>query len=43
MRKFVVALLTLCLISVVLPPTPVSPSGEEEISTCEYSCIDHIN
>ncbi len=36
MRTFVVALLTLCLVSVVLPPTPVTPSGEEGISTCEY-------
>ena len=46
MKQFIAALLTLCLVSVVLPPTsttPDTPNQNEGISTCEYIIIDNIN
>ena len=42
MKQFIAALLTLCLVSVVLPPTS-TPNENEGISTWEYIIIDNIN
>lgn len=44
MKKVLAALLTLCLITVVVPP--VSDEGDNAdsgISTCEYSQLTHGN
>ena len=46
MKQFIAALLTLCLVSVFLPPSstpPDTPNENEGISTCEYIIIDNIN
>lgn len=43
MRQFIAALLTLCLVTAVIPPTSTVPNEDEGISTCEYIIIDYIN
>ncbi len=46
MRQFITALLTLCLVTVVIPPistTPDTPNENEGISTCEYIISDNEN
>ncbi|GFI23386.1 hypothetical protein IMSAGC011_02174 [Lachnospiraceae bacterium] len=42
MRQIIATLLTLCLVSVVLPPTSTTPA-DEGISTCEYIISDYEN
>lgn len=43
MRQFITALLTLCLVTVVIPSTSTTPNEDEGICTCEYIIIDNIN
>ncbi len=43
MKQFITALLTLCLVTVVIPPISTTPNEDEGISTCEYIIIDNIN
>lgn len=44
MKKILAALLTLCLITVVVPPvSDESNSDDYGISTCDYSYQTHVN
>ncbi len=44
MKKIITVLLTLCLITVVVPPVPESTDSEGYgISTCKYSYIRYTN
>lgn len=44
MKKIITVLLTLCLITVVVPPVPEGNDGEAYgISTCEYSYQQYVN
>lgn len=46
MKKVIAALLTLCLVAVVIPPVPDGndgENGEPGISTHEYSCQGDAN
>lgn len=40
MKKVIAALLTLCLVTLVIPP---APNGDQGISTYEYSRQSHGN
>ncbi len=43
MKNVFAVLLTLCLITVVVPPVSEGEDGDYGISTCEYSHIKDIN
>ncbi|MDE6220515.1 MAG: hypothetical protein K2G51_08830 [Lachnospiraceae bacterium] len=48
MRKVIATLLTLCLVTLVVPPVPNGDtdggnSDDAGISTCEYSCQGDAN
>lgn len=44
MKKVLAAILTLCLITIVVPPvSDESSNADLGISTCEYSSPAHVN
>ncbi len=43
MKNVFAVLLTLCLITVVVPPVSEGEDGDYGISTCEYSHIEDMN
>lgn len=43
MKNVFAVLLTLCLITVVVPPVSEGEDGDYGISTCEYSHIGDMN